>query len=105
MKAFADLVAETDIRETLMALLLEDREAGLRQISELFGRPAADRRMSQLENTARRGKVLDNLHQLQLQYLKAWRAVKETKPEIADPLLKKLLLLTNGIAGGLKSTG
>jgi phosphoenolpyruvate carboxylase len=105
MEAFAGLVSEADIRDELMALLLEDREAGLRQITELFGRPVTDRRMSQLQNTIRRGKVLDNLHQLQLKYLKAWRAAKETAPEVAEPLLKKLLLLTNGIAGGLKSTG
>ena len=105
MEAFAELVSEKDILDELMALLMKDREAGLRQITELFGRPAADRRRSQLENIARRGKVLDNLHHLQLQYLKAWRAAKETAPEIADPILKKLLLLTNGIAGGLKSTG
>lgn len=105
MKAFAGLVSEVDIRDALMTLLLEDREAGLQQITALFGRPTADRRRSQLENIARRGKVLDNLHQLQLQYLNAWRAAKETAPEIADPILRKLLLLTNGIAGGLKSTG
>ncbi|WP_020537704.1 phosphoenolpyruvate carboxylase [Lewinella cohaerens] len=105
MAAFAELVSETDIRDELMALLFEDRASGLRQITELFGSPVADRRMSQLQNTARRGKVLDNLHHLQLEYLKAWRAAKETAPEMAGPLLKKLLLLTNGIAGGLKSTG
>uniref|UniRef100_UPI003D6A0CD9 phosphoenolpyruvate carboxylase n=1 Tax=Lewinella sp. TaxID=2004506 RepID=UPI003D6A0CD9 len=105
MEAFAELVDEKDIRNELMALLLQDRESGLRQITELFGQPATDRRMSQLQNTKRRGRVLENLHQLQLQYLKAWRVARETTPEIAEPLLKKLLLLTNGIAGGLKSTG
>ncbi len=105
MEAFAELVVETDIRDELMVLLLEDRESGLRQITELFGQPTADRRMSQLQNTKRRGRVLENLHRLQLEYLKAWRIAKETRPEMAEPLLKKLLLLTNGIAGGLKSTG
>ncbi len=105
MKAFAALVPQADIRDSLMDLLLKDYERGLSQITELFDKPVADRRNNQLQNIALRAKVLGNLHRLQLQYLKEWRGAKETAPEIADPLLKKLLILTNGIAGGLKSTG
>lgn len=76
-----------------------------RKITGLFGQAVAERQKSQLQNITLRSKVLANLHALQLQYLKDWRDVKETAPEAAEPLLKKLLMLTNGIAGGLKSTG
>jgi phosphoenolpyruvate carboxylase len=105
MNKFALLVPQVDIRDSLMTLLLEDHESGLRQITELFGQAVAERRKSQLQNIALRSKVLAHLHELQLQYLKDWRNVKETTPEAAESLLKKLLMLTNGIAGGLKSTG
>lgn len=105
MDAFADLVEQSDIRKDLMGLLLADREWGLQQITELFGQSVAQRRINQLRNISLRSKVLEDLHQLQLQYLKDWRKVKTAVPAHAEPLLKKLLMLTNGIAGGLKSTG
>lgn len=105
MNEFALLVPQVEIRDSLMKLLLEDHESGLHQITALFGQAVAERRKSQLQNIALRSKVLANLHALQLQYLKDWRGVKESAPEAAEPLLKKLLMLTNGIAGGLKSTG
>lgn len=105
MSAFSELVPEEDIRLSIMELLKKDREAGLQQITDLFGRPIEERRHSQLKNIRRRGRVLEELHRLQLSYLRDWRAVKDVDPEKADPLLKKLLIITNGIAGGLKSTG
>jgi phosphoenolpyruvate carboxylase len=105
MKAFAELVEETEVRDSLMELLLKDYHGGLQQISSLFGQAVADRRQSQLQNIELRSGGLDQLHRLQLKYLKEWRNCKETAPEEAEPILKKLLLLTNGIAGGLKSTG
>lgn len=105
MEAFAALVSEPEVRESIMGLLTQDRLTGLEEISLLFGQPASERRRDQLQNIDRRGKVLTHLHALQLQYLQAWRAAKAADSEKAEPLLKKLLIITNGIAGGLKSTG
>ncbi len=105
MQAFAELVQEVEHRDALMELLLTDHQWGLEQITELFGRTVAERRTNQLRNIALRSSILTHLHQLQLQYLKNWRSLKEKSPEDAEPLLKKLLMITNGIAGGLKSTG
>jgi phosphoenolpyruvate carboxylase len=105
MQAFAELVSEAEVREALMPMLLEDRELGLRQITALFGQPATARRKSQLQNIERRGKVLDQLHHLQLAYLRNWRAARATGEEASAGPLQQLLLITNAIAGGLKSTG
>jgi phosphoenolpyruvate carboxylase len=105
MTAFSELVPEADIRASIMGLLKADREAGLQQITALFGLPREERRHGQLKNIRRRSRVLEELHQLQLGYLRDWRNIKDVDPEKADPLLKKLLIITNGIAGGLKSTG
>lgn len=105
MQAFASLVKEAEHRDPLMKLLLADHQWGLQQISQLFGKSVKDRRTNQLRNIALRSSSLAHLHQLQLQYLKDWRSIKPDAPEKAEPILKKLLMITNGIAGGLKSTG
>ncbi len=105
MRAFAELVQAAEHRDALMKLLLADHEWGLEQITELFGRTVQERRTNQLRNIALRSDMLAHLHQLQLQYLRNWRSLKEKSPGEAEPLLKKLLMITNGIAGGLKSTG
>ena len=109
MTDFAELVTDADIRATIMNMLLEDRDAGLEQITLLFGQPQEERRIGQLHKLRVRGGVLKHLHQLQLRYLRDWRAALDadsaTDSEKADPLLKKLLNITNGVAGGLKSTG
>ena len=105
MQKFAELVPDVEIRNSIMTMLDEDREAGLEQITQLFGRPKEERRVTQLNNIRRRGNVLKNLHQLQLRYLHDWRAAKEADTPESSAMLKKLLNITNGVAGGLKSTG
>lgn len=105
MRAFSDLVPASSCGNDLMILLEADREAGLREISELFGEAMERRRTRQLDNISRRAGALHELHQLQIRYLREWREAKNGAPEKADTLLKKLLAITNGIAGGLKSTG
>lgn len=104
MHEFAELVPDTEIRQSIMSMLTEDRESGLEQITRIFGLPKEERRITQLNNIQRRGSVLKRLHQMQLGYLREWRAVEDTQQESAT-MLKKLLNITNGVAGGLKSTG
>ena len=105
MAAFAELVPQEDIQAAIMELLVSDREAGLEQITVLFGQTREERRQRQLMNIHRRGRVLQHLHELQLHYLRQWRSALETGEAEPRHLLKKLLNITNGIAGGLKSTG
>ena len=103
--AFAEMVPEEATRISIMKLLEQDRKAGLEQIAALFGEPSNERRQGQLANIERRHRVLRRLHQLQLKYLRDWRAASETDDPQAEPLLKRLLNITNAVAGGLKSTG
>ena len=105
MREFANFVSDNQIRDSIMSMLEEDRDSGLEQISQLFGEPKEKRRVTQLNNIRRRGNVLQNLHQLQLNYLRDWRTARDADNDEADLLLKKLLNITNGVAGGLKSTG
>ena len=105
MSSFAELVPDGEIRTYIMTMLQEDRESGLQQITQFFGKPREERRLRQLSNIRRRGKVLSRLHDLQLRYLHDWRATRDTNADESEPLLKKLLNITNAVAGGLKSTG
>ncbi|MEM8608719.1 MAG: phosphoenolpyruvate carboxylase [Myxococcota bacterium] len=105
MKQFAALVEDAELRDELMDMLLDDHKEGIRQIADLFGSPAEERRASQLENIHRRTVPLTALHRAQLKRLAAWRSLEDHDSEEAEQLLSKLLLLTNAIAGGLKSTG
>ncbi len=105
MEAFADLVSQENAKEEIMAMVRKDRKAGLEQITTLLDAPVETRRYVQLANIRRRENALERLHVLQLRYLKAWRAIRDEEPEKAKALLQKLLIITNGIAGGLKSTG
>lgn len=105
MESFAQLVPDADIRGSILAMLEDDRQKGLKEITALFGQSVEKRRSSQLKNTERRSRILDYLHQRQLIYLQEWRTIREQDPEKAARLLQKLLTLTNAIAGGLKNTG
>ena len=105
MQRFADLVDDQEVRRQMMEMLLDDHREGVRQIADLFGSSAEKRRASQLENIRRRSEPLAALHGAQLERLKAWRSLEDRDGEEAERLLSDLLLLTNAIAGGLKSTG
>ncbi|MEM7435198.1 MAG: phosphoenolpyruvate carboxylase [Myxococcota bacterium] len=105
MIAFSELVEDDNVRDEFMSMLLADHDEGLRQIADLFGAPAEVRRRSQLDNVRRRSAPLAHLHRMQLDHLTRWRAVEDKESPESARLLTRLLLLTNAIAGGLKSTG
>ena len=105
MKDFAGLVPDTNVRKELMELILSDYSLGLKQIEDLMGAPASQRRDSRLEDNALRYRSLQMLHVIQIGALKKWRELKVSDPKQADQILLKLLLLVNALSGGLKSTG
>jgi phosphoenolpyruvate carboxylase len=105
MQAFANLVSNDEVREELMQFIQSDYQKGLAEIEHLMKSPTEDRRQAQLENIKLRGKGLALLHDIQIEDVKTWRALKEAGNKDADAVLGKLLLQVNAIAGGLKSTG
>jgi phosphoenolpyruvate carboxylase len=74
-------------------------------VALLLGSPVEQRRVTQIKNVELRGSALAELHNIQIEHLKQWRALRESKHEEAEEELPKLLLLINAISGGLKSTG
>jgi phosphoenolpyruvate carboxylase len=105
MKVFAAMVPSESVREEFMSLVLSDYEEALKQIEYLMVQPTEERRVTQLENVKLRGGPLTLLHQMQIEYIKQWRKLKETDPEESSRVLLRLLLLVNAISGGLRKTG
>ena len=105
MNSFAEFVKNPQVKEELMQLILSDYENGLGKIEEIMGASVEIRRISQLENNRLRNNPLKALHEIQIDYLKKWRTIKESKPDESDNYLMELLLLVNAISGGLKGTG
>ncbi len=105
MRSYSQLVEDPHLREELLTLIDSDYKEALEQISDLFPQPLVKRRVSQLENNARRKNALGTLHELHLMHLQNWRKANAENADEADALLLRLLLLTNALSGGLKSTG
>ncbi|GAB4398693.1 MAG: phosphoenolpyruvate carboxylase [Microscillaceae bacterium] len=103
MQAFAGLVPEESIRQELLQMIQEDYAQARALIETLLGAPAEQRRTSQMQNVHLRREALRPLHLRQIQYLQAWRA--QDRPDEDPEILKKLLLLVNAVASGLKNTG
>ncbi len=105
MRAFAECVTDPAARAELMELILTDYRTCQAQIERLLEAPVAERRITRLENIDLRKAALNILHRIQLRSLAEWREAKATDSERREPLLLKLLLLVNALAGGLNSTG
>lgn len=105
MNEFADLVEDHQIRKDLMDLILKDYDTCLAKVEELMGDKVESRRISKLENNKLRNNALEVLHEIQIDYLKKWRKLRDQDPEKSDQYLMELLLLVNVLSGGLKSTG
>lgn len=105
MQDYGQLVQKDTARQEILALILEDYQQSMAQIQDLFGAPSTERRISQMENNARRHPALTILNQLHMSQIKEWRASKEDPNTDQATILQRLLLMTNAISGGLKSTG
>lgn len=105
MNSFAEFVENPEVKKELMQLIIPDYENCLYKIEEIMGASVEIRRISQLENNRLRNNSLKALHEIQIEYLKKWRTIKESNSEESDKYLLDLLLLVNAISGGLKGTG
>jgi phosphoenolpyruvate carboxylase len=105
MQKFSALVPQAAAREELMELILDDYHSSLQAIERIMGEPARERRVSKLENNRLRNDALQVLHEIQLEYLVSWRALRRDGSEEGSRYLLQLLLLVNALSGGLKGTG
>jgi phosphoenolpyruvate carboxylase len=103
MKKYAELV-DDDAKTQLLPIILSDFNAGKELVAELLGETVEERRVSKLTGLAMRDSGLKLLNTLQVEALKAWRALP-IEDERREQKLPEMLLLVNAISGGLQSTG
>lgn len=106
MRAYADLVQDSEVRDRFMALILQERERTRAALSKLRGRPIGERRPRMLKTLSLRAEALKVLHLQEIELLRRWRALKAgSQQSQADAMLPDLLLAINAIASGLRMTG
>ena len=89
--------------EELLQWMLEEHRRTRSLVEGLLGAPVSDRRQKHLFGLEQRKESLRLLHEMHRTYLKRWRASAQKEED--KELLQHLLLITNGLASGLKSTG
>ncbi|GAB4334263.1 MAG: phosphoenolpyruvate carboxylase [Flammeovirgaceae bacterium] len=107
MKAYAELVEETEAKEVILSLILNELDITRQMIDELFGTTFASRRVNHYESNQLREEALYPIHFKQIALLKKWRGQKKKgePAEACEETLLNLLITINGIASALRSTG
>jgi phosphoenolpyruvate carboxylase len=99
MEMYSTLCDERDVRTEFMRDILEEFDRSRSLVTELLGGAFSERRPRMNKTLALREPPLRDLHISQVELLRRWRESKEST------LLEHLLLVTNAIASGLRTTG
>jgi phosphoenolpyruvate carboxylase len=106
MVAYAALVDDAGIRESVLCRIVEEFERTSRLLELIYGGPLAERRPNIHASLDKRREPLRVLHRRQIALLRDWRRARVQGDEAgAAALLPTLLLTVNAIASGLGSTG
>ena len=99
MTLYASLCADVSLRESFMTDIFSEFRRSRELVADLLGGAFSERRPRMFKTLSLREPPLADLHQRQVQLLGAWRQGG------AQDTLEELLLVTNAIAGGLRTTG
>lgn len=105
MREYANLVADSTVRERLYGLIFGEFEKTQAMMTEIFGGRLEDRRPRMIKTLQLRAGALRTLHRQQIAVLKKWRTARAAGSPEAAELLPKVLLSVNAIASGLRTTG
>ncbi len=106
MKAYADLVEDTAVRDRLFDQIETEWRLTREMIDSLRGGAIASRRPRLAKTLGLRAEALRVLHHQQIRLLSQWRGhIKSSAQSEADAMLPDLLLSINAIASGLRTTG
>lgn len=100
MRAYAELVTDKAIGESVLKLILDEYACTRMELDALFAQPLPERRPRFFKTLHEREAALRCLHREQIRLLQAWR--QDPKDTAA---LERLLLCVNAIASGLRTTG
>jgi phosphoenolpyruvate carboxylase len=99
MSLYASLCPDDEVRQRFMDLILAEYERSREAMAELLGGKLEHRRSRLFKTLSLREPPLADLHKRQVELLGRWRLDKD------EDTLAELLLVTNAIAGGLRTTG
>ncbi len=106
MLAYASLVTDAALRETVSGIILAEWDLTRTMIDRLRGGAMAARRPRMSKTLNLRAEALRILHIQQIALLKRWRGLRAAGDEnAATAMLPDLLLSINAIASGLRTTG
>jgi phosphoenolpyruvate carboxylase len=106
MRAYAELVGDGALRESILGMVLAEFDRTQRMIEGVFGGPLAERRQRLARLLALWRHGLSVLHGQQIGLLRSWRNLRASgDTEAAEQVLLQLLLTVNAIAAGLRTTG
>jgi len=99
MKLYASLCSDVELRDSFMNDIIAEFHRSRELVAQLLGGAFSERRPRMFKTLSLREPPLADLHKRQVQLLREWR--ENTSQET----LEELLLVTNAIAGGLRTTG
>lgn len=103
--AYASLVEEDGLRESLMARIGEEYRRTGQEMERLYGGPLAVHHPDLYQGISSRREALRYLHRHQVDLLRQFRQAQRIDEKENDGLRTSLLLTINAIANGLGSTG
>ncbi|MQX36111.1 phosphoenolpyruvate carboxylase [Roseospira navarrensis] len=106
MTRYAGLVRDTEVRDRLLGLILEEYDRTQAALEAIYQGPLAEKRPRVNRVLALRGPALEPIHARQVQLLEIWRDLRaDGREHEADRWLPSLLQTVNAIAAGLGATG
>ncbi len=106
MRLYADLVPDAELRDRLLAMILDEHAQTGARLEAIYGAPLAEARPQSQRVLERRAEALLPLHQHQASLLARWRDARDAEDAAtAEALLPELLLSVNAIAAGIGATG
>jgi phosphoenolpyruvate carboxylase len=106
MQLYASLVAEPEIRERFMGIILAEFERTRHVLEDIFDGTFAARRPRLAYTLEIREEPLKVLHAQQVNLLRDWRTrLQSGQTEAAESMMPDLLISVNALASGLRTTG
>jgi len=99
MKLYASLCPDAELRDAFMNDIIAEFRRSRELVAQLLGGAFSERRPRMFKTLSLREPPLADLHERQVQLLREWREKN------SQETLEELLLVTNAIAGGLRTTG
>lgn len=99
MREYSQLVEDAEVRQRILALILNEYELTRRHLENLYGGALEHCRPEPARPLARRQRPLRLLHRRQIELLRQWRSSP------SEEWLCQSLLVVNAIAAGLRTTG